>query len=387
MVAQKLLSTAHGDGPGDVRDAMEEDDNDNGVFSMDAAADVLADEFSEQLNTHELSNVLPPDVFVAAHNGDCQAVRAFLADPRGDVNMRDSLMRGTLLMAAVATQQLELIELLLSAGASVHVTDAFGSTVISAASCPLDHQPIRCKLAQGVKPTASRRAVLQRLMAAGADPNVQDRLGLSALMVAAISGEAECVRVLMQGGARTDLLEDHGYTALALAQLHGQHLVVKLLKQPPARARESGRGGRKARLLGRQSSSSGRSRSSSRSIAFAAAPLPAHAKAEADADVAAQIDAYQRYQRSSLPPYQRTMEALFGRAGAGAGGGFGLDAAMSATVHGGMAFLGLSICDDDARLKADRFKAAQLSVPWTVHDGRFFAHHVLRAGRRGLRFR
>ena len=96
-------------------------------------------------------------------------------------------MRGTLLMAAVATQQLELIELLLSAGASVHVTDAFGCTVISAASCPLDHQPIRCKLAQGVKPTASRHAVVQRLMAAEADPNVQDRLGLSALMVAAIS--------------------------------------------------------------------------------------------------------------------------------------------------------------------------------------------------------
>ena len=55
-------------------------------------------------------------------------------------------------------------------------------------------------------------------MAAEADPNVQDRLGLSALMVASISGEAECVRVLMQGGAKTDLLEDHGYTALALAQ-------------------------------------------------------------------------------------------------------------------------------------------------------------------------
>ena len=54
-------------------------------------------------------------------------------------------MRGTLLMAAVATQQLELIELLLSAGASVHATDAFGSTVISAASCPLG---VRCVAAQ-----------------------------------------------------------------------------------------------------------------------------------------------------------------------------------------------------------------------------------------------
>ena len=102
--------------------------------------------------------------------------------------------------------------------------------------------------------------------------------------------------------------------------------------------------------------------------------------------MAAQIDAYQRYQRSSLPPYQRTLRALVGRAGAGAGGGCGLADTMSATVHGGMAFLGLSIYDDDARLKADRFKAAQLSVPWTVHDGRFFAHHVLRASRRGLRF-
>ena len=53
------------------------------------AADVLEEEFSEQLNSHELFNALPPDVFAAAHTGDCQAVRAFLADPRGDVNMRD----------------------------------------------------------------------------------------------------------------------------------------------------------------------------------------------------------------------------------------------------------------------------------------------------------
>ena len=89
VVAQKLLSAAHGDGPGDVGDAMEEDDDDNGVFSMDAAADVLEEEFSEQLNAHELFNALPPDVFAAAHTGDCQAVRTFLSDPRGDVNMRD----------------------------------------------------------------------------------------------------------------------------------------------------------------------------------------------------------------------------------------------------------------------------------------------------------
>ena len=64
-----------------------EDDDDNGVFSMDAAADVLEEEFSEQLNAHELFNALPPDVFAAAHTGDRQAVLAFLA--RGDINARD----------------------------------------------------------------------------------------------------------------------------------------------------------------------------------------------------------------------------------------------------------------------------------------------------------
>lgn len=70
---------------------MEEDDDDNGVFSMDAAADVLEEfsEASEHLNAHDLFTALPPDVFAAAHSGDCQTVRAFLADPRGNVNMRD----------------------------------------------------------------------------------------------------------------------------------------------------------------------------------------------------------------------------------------------------------------------------------------------------------
>ena len=75
-------------------------------------------------------------------------------------------MRGTLLMAAVATQQMELIELLLSGGASVHVTDAFGCTALSSASCPLDHQPNRAKLARGALPTASRQ-VCHRVYCSG----------------------------------------------------------------------------------------------------------------------------------------------------------------------------------------------------------------------------
>jgi hypothetical protein len=280
---------------------------------------------------------------------------------------------------------------------------------------------------------------VRRLLAAEADPNVQDQMGLSALMVASISGEAECVRVLMQGGARADLLEDHGYTALALAQLHRQHLVVKLLKQPPA-----GERGRKQRL-GRQSSSS--SSSSTTAFTSLAAPLraianlarrgakdeadakaqtptltptpnpdpnpnpnpnQADAKAEADADIATQIAAYQRYQRSSSPLQpSRSRTTLSGRAGAGAEAGRGVAGSSTVhdgltptptptptqtptptpnpnpnpnpnQVHGGTAFTG---CSSHADGGADSFRRTrgQLQhgdVPWTVHDGRFFAHHV-----------
>ena len=62
---------------------------------------------------------------------------------------------------------------------------------------------------------------MQRLIDAQADPNTQDRLGLTALMVASISGEAGCVRHLLKGGARRDVCEGHGHSALSLAQLHG----------------------------------------------------------------------------------------------------------------------------------------------------------------------
>ena len=134
---------------GDVDESMAEEDDGDGVGGVSSTDELEAESVA--------LGDLPNDVFAAAHTGDGQALRAFLADPRGDVNARDRHMRGTLLMAAVATQQLELIELLLLAGASVHVTDAFGCTAISSASCPLDHQPIRFKLARGAAPTASRQ--------------------------------------------------------------------------------------------------------------------------------------------------------------------------------------------------------------------------------------
>ena len=81
-------------GPRDPGVAMvdEDDSADSGgsVVAMDEEEDPMEDETPpRKLVRRESSAVLHDDVFAAAHTGDCQAVRAFLADPRGDVNMRD----------------------------------------------------------------------------------------------------------------------------------------------------------------------------------------------------------------------------------------------------------------------------------------------------------
>ena len=64
-------------------------DGDGGVFSMDEEEDLLEEEISEPRTNRQSLALLPEDVFAAAHTGDCQTVRAYLSDPRGDVNARD----------------------------------------------------------------------------------------------------------------------------------------------------------------------------------------------------------------------------------------------------------------------------------------------------------
>jgi hypothetical protein len=80
-------------GSGDAGDSMAEEDDDygdsDGGACMDEEEDILEEECPEPLATGESFALLPDDVFAAAHTGDSQVVRAFLADPRGDVNARD----------------------------------------------------------------------------------------------------------------------------------------------------------------------------------------------------------------------------------------------------------------------------------------------------------
>ncbi len=72
---------------------------------------------------------------------------------------------------------------------------------------------------------------IDRLLAAGADPDLRDRgpNGWTPLMHAVHKGQAAAVERLLAGGARADATSDNGTTALMLAAGQGETAIVRRL--------------------------------------------------------------------------------------------------------------------------------------------------------------
>ena len=67
------------------------------------------------------------------------------------------------------------------------------------------------------------------LLAQGANPNIQEASGLSALHWAVSHGNIATVKALLAGGANLSLTNSQGQSALALAKAKGKSEVAALL--------------------------------------------------------------------------------------------------------------------------------------------------------------
>ena len=68
------------------------------------------------------------------------------------------------------------------------------------------------------------------LLDAGANPNILDIYGSTALMIASLRGHIEIVRLLLERGAQTDWKDNNdGYTALMIASIYSNTEMVRLL--------------------------------------------------------------------------------------------------------------------------------------------------------------
>lgn len=116
---------------------------------------------------------------------------------------------------ALRMENIELVRVLLSAGAQVNAT-------FSTRTCGIK-TPLQLAISTG------KRELINILLVAGAKADVEDEDEGSALHIAARHGNIEVVQLLISAGADVNSMTEYGWTALHEAVEYGDITIVKLL--------------------------------------------------------------------------------------------------------------------------------------------------------------
>ena len=185
----------------------------------------------------------PDPAFVqAAAAGNLEGVEAMIEDGAW-VDARD-LTSTTALTAAASQGHVEIVRVLLQAGADVDVV-GLRDTALAAAADSGHVDVVRTLLNAGAtldrllpgNDTALIRAarngneeIVAMLLAAGADADAQGMFGSTALMHAAERGRVKIVQLLVAAGADRDLRNFAGSNALGLAAAADRNAIVEMLR-------------------------------------------------------------------------------------------------------------------------------------------------------------
>ena len=173
---------------------------------------------------------IEPPVIGAVKQEDVNAVRALLAQ-KVDVNVQTT-DTSTALHWAARRNNLEMVTLLLNAGANATAVTRYRVTPLSLA----------CE--------NGNAAIIEKLLAAGADANASSEDGQSALMTAALNGNVDAVKTLIRHGAKVNPVEPYkGQTALMWAAGEGNTEAAALLVEFGADLKAKSKAGYTALLL------------------------------------------------------------------------------------------------------------------------------------------
>lgn len=160
----------------------------------------------------------------AANNGRLDIARLLIA--KGvDANARDRNGRGnSALVCAVWSRDVPMVRLLIKNGADPNVGNSNWTPLMTAAWAMGF-----ARRGQGKKDAV---AILKLLLAAGAKVNARDKVGQTALSLAAAVGDVAALRVLLRAGAYIHTKDKKGNGALIGAvQHHNTDTIKFLLKQ------------------------------------------------------------------------------------------------------------------------------------------------------------
>ena len=148
------------------------------------------------------------------------------------------------LMWASITGQTEIAKLLLERGAQVDLLDDDRASALMYASInseQLSEQLLLKYSTMDFWDLTMRKAIIHRihrgtevvelLLERGAQVDLQDNVGQSALMVASVVGQTKIVKLLLERGAQVDLRDNNGDSALMLADRNGHIKTVQFLQK------------------------------------------------------------------------------------------------------------------------------------------------------------
>ncbi len=186
-------------------------------------------------------------LIAAAEAGDAGKVRALLAEG-ASVKARDSQGR-TALLAATQGNHIETARLLIEAGADVNAQDRIQDSAFLLAGASGYLEIVRLSLAAGADLKSTNRyggtalipaahhghvETVRELLKTAIDVNHVNNLGWTALLEAVILGDGgsrhtEIVRLLLAGGANPNIADRQGATALEHARSRGFAEISALL--------------------------------------------------------------------------------------------------------------------------------------------------------------
>jgi len=172
-----------------------------------------------------------PKLLDAVKKSDVRAVQSLIT-AKTDVNGTD-VDGSTALHWAVQRDNVELVDLLLGAGANPKIASRYNIT------------PLYLACMNG------NAAVIERLLEAGADANGTAEDGETALMTAALTGKPDAIKVLLDHGADIHAKDpSKGQTALMWAASEGNSAAVEILLKAGADVKARSKGGFTPLLFG-----------------------------------------------------------------------------------------------------------------------------------------
>jgi len=214
------------------------------VAAIEETVDVESSTPTENSMSGGMVIVSPEHPFVrAAQEDDLEALTALIAGM--DVNLRDPRTNTTALEHAVRNANREMVQLLLSSGATVNLKNSSGETVLMMLDEDATSDLIWDLINAGAKvnlkddsddtalmraATANNLEALKALLDAGAEVNTKNKQGRTALMLAASEGYVNIVRTLVLAGADINATDEDDMNALAHAVSNDHLPIVRFLK-------------------------------------------------------------------------------------------------------------------------------------------------------------